>query len=164
MVEWQAEGGCSGQTVMDGGVWNHWLSVKHTLRLFLILVPFHEHQQVLHNSVACWVGGQIKLFVLERLKTKSKHHGDGPQLCGVDSGALVYAAARLCASVSKSQPGRQSSRSRLGAKTVDIKAAVAWDLQAPHCTPHHTEQLRTPSSPPSMLFWSTWSHQEHMHS
>lgn len=84
-----------------GGVWNHWLSVKHTRRLFLILLPFKEHQQVLHNSVACWsewggwaVAGQIKLFVLERLKTKSKHHGDGPHFCFVESGgALVYAGA-----------------------------------------------------------------------
>lgn len=64
-----------------GSVWSHWLSVKHTLQL-LFLLPFKEHQQALHNSVACSRGGQwdiqrwpgqIKLCVLERW-TKSKHH------------------------------------------------------------------------------------------
>lgn len=59
---------------------------------------------------------QIKLFVLERLKTKSKHQG-GTHLCFVDMAMHVYTSARLKC---RCQP----------IKLVQgCKAAVVWYLE-----------------------------------
>lgn len=63
-----------------GSVWSHWLSVRCTLHLFLVLLPFKKPLQALCYSVAYWRGGgwdtrhwsaQIKVCVLEGW-TKSK--------------------------------------------------------------------------------------------
>lgn len=83
VVEWQAKKEVAwGRQWWMGSVWSHRLSVKHTLHLSLVPLPFKEHQQALHNSVAYWRGGRwdtqrwsalIKVRVLERW-IKSKQH------------------------------------------------------------------------------------------
>lgn len=124
-----------------GSVWSHRLSVKHTLHLFLVPLPFKEHQQALHNSVAYWRGGRwgtqrwsalIKVCVLERW-IKSKQHEmiltfvvwTWEHLC-----MLVRVCACVCVtwqiekvSAGANKPATQGSQSRSdqgGLKMLDL--------------------------------------------
>lgn len=50
MVEWQAERGCLGQTVMDGGLSGAIGLVLSIRCISLVPLPFKDHQRALHNS------------------------------------------------------------------------------------------------------------------